>query len=139
MTNQVTTAIDTGTNYFAFIAFFVVGCLFLLLALTFLPLILISPSKFNLFFSLGSIFIQLSLAFFHGPLTYLKKLLNKENLVISILYFSAVFMAFYSSMIWGTYFFSLIILVLQVMNYTSYYTIFYYLRLPLVIDIFYYR
>lgn len=57
MKDQVTNAIDTGSNLYAFATFFFVGCLFLLLAFTFLPIILLSPSKFNLFFSLGSFFI----------------------------------------------------------------------------------
>jgi hypothetical protein len=55
--DSVTQAMDTGSNYYAFGAFFMVGCLFLLLSLTFLPLILIAPAKFNLFFSLGSLFL----------------------------------------------------------------------------------
>mmetsp|Transcript_37771 Transcript_37771/g.36216 ORF Transcript_37771/g.36216 Transcript_37771/m.36216 type:complete len:116 (+) Transcript_37771:284-631(+) len=96
--------------------FFVVGCLFLLLSLTFLPLIIVSPAKFNLFFSLGSIFIQLSLAFFYGPRTYLQMLFKKENLIISLLYIASVLLAFYSSLIWGNYLSSLLILVIQVVT-----------------------
>lgn len=57
LSSKVTSAIDTGHNYYAFGAFFVVGALFLLLSFTMLPLIFISPNKFNLFFSLGSFFI----------------------------------------------------------------------------------
>ena len=105
--NQVTQAIDTGTNYYAFLTFFVIGCMFLLLALTFLPLILVTPAKFNLFFSLGSLFLQLALTFFHGPLAYLKMLFKKENIIIASIYFAAVGMSVYASLFWGTYLSSL--------------------------------
>jgi len=84
------------------------------MSLTFLPLILIAPNKFNLFFGLGSFFIQLSLAFFHGPLAYLKLLFKKENLVISILYVVSVALAVYSSLFWGTYLSALVVVILQV-------------------------
>lgn len=88
--------------------FFILGCLFLMLAFTFLPIILISPGKFNLFFSMGSICIQLSLAFYYGPLHYVKeKLLKKENIVISLLYLVSLIFAAYASLFWGSYLTSL--------------------------------
>jgi hypothetical protein len=80
-----------------------IGALFLLISITCLPLLFIAPNKFNFFFSLGSFFIQLSLAFFQGPLTYLKMLFSKENLLISAFYVGSLLLAIYSSVIWGTY------------------------------------
>ena len=114
LTSQVTKVIDSGTNYYAFGAFLMVGCLFLLLSLTFLPLILIAPNKFNLFFSLGSFFIQLSMAFFHGPLKYMQMIFKKENMIISLLYVGSLLFALYSSMIWGTYLSAILVVFLQV-------------------------
>ena len=114
LTSHVTKRIDTGTNYYAFGVCLIVGCLFMLLSLTFLPLIFISPNKFNLFFGLGSFFVQLSLAFFHGPLNYLKLIFKKENLTISLLYVGSVLMAVYSSLIWGTYLSAVLVVFLQV-------------------------
>lgn len=115
---SVTQTKDSGPNYYAFMAFFIVGCLFLLMAFTFLPLVLVSPGNFNLFFSLGSLFMQISLAFFHGPVTYVKMLFSRENMIISILYLASVLLAIYSSLIWGTYLSSLFIVVLQVVTLT---------------------
>lgn len=114
MKNTVVSAIDSGTNYYAFATFFIVGCLFLLLAFTFLPVILIAPAKFNMFFSLGSFFMQLSLAFFHGPLNYIKIIFTKENLLISLLYVGSMLFAIYSALFWGNYFSSILIVGLQV-------------------------
>lgn len=101
-------------NYKAFRVFLIVGVLFLFLSLTFLPLIFIAPNKFNLFFSLGSFFIQLALAFFHGPIPYAKLLFKRENLVISIFYAASLLLALYSSIIWGTYLSAILVVALQV-------------------------
>ena len=91
-----------------------VSGIFLLLSLTFLPLILISPNKFNLFFSLCSFFLQLSMASFKGPLPYLKLLFTPQNLLISALYLGSLCLALYSSLIWGTYLSALLMVSLQV-------------------------
>jgi len=101
-------------NYYAFGAFFIVGALFLFLSLTFLPLIFIAPNKFNMFFSLGSFFIHLALAFFHGPINYVKILFKKENIMISVFYVVSLVFAIYSSIIWGTYLSALLVVALQV-------------------------
>ena len=112
ISEKVTKSLDTGSNYYAFGGFLIVGCLFLLLALTYLPFIFLAPNKFNLMFSLGSLFIQLSLAFFHGPLNYIKILFKKENISISLIYLLSLGMAFYSSMVWGTYLSALLMVII---------------------------
>ncbi|CDW80468.1 phosphatidylinositol-4-phosphate 5-kinase family protein [Stylonychia lemnae] len=113
---SVTQKIDTGSNYKLFAIFFIVGLLFLFLSLTFLPLILVAPNKFNLFFGLGSLFIQISLAFYHGPLAYMKIILKKENIMISLMYVGSVLLAIYSSLIWGTYISAMLVVFLQVFS-----------------------
>lgn len=112
--NKVTDVINTGANYYVAGTCLVIGMLFLLLAFTFLPLILISPAKFNLFFSIGSFFIQMALAFYHGPLAYLKLIFKRENLLISIIYVGTLGLCLYASMFWGTYLSSILLIVLQV-------------------------
>jgi hypothetical protein len=107
-------------NYFLFGVFLMVSGIFLLLSLTFLPLILISPNKFNLFFSLCSFFLQLSMASFKGPIPYLKILFTPQNLLISALYLCSLFLAIYSSLIWGTYLSALLMVSLQVCWHTLY-------------------
>lgn len=104
----------TEPNYFLFGVFLMVSGIFLLLSLTFLPLILISPNKFNLFFSLCSFFLQLSMASFKGPIPYLMMLFTRQNLLISALYLCSLFLAIYSSLIWGTYLSALLMVSLQV-------------------------
>lgn len=114
LTTKVSSVIDTGHNYYASGAFFVVGTLFLFLALTFLPVVFISPNKFNLFFSLGCFFVQISLAFFHGPLAYVKLIFKKENFVISLLYLGSLILSVYTALFWGTYLSAILLVILQV-------------------------
>ena len=105
-------------NYFLFGVFLMISGIFLLLSLTFLPLLLISPNKFNLFFSLCSLFLQLSMASFKGPLPYLKLLFTPHNLLISALYLCSLCLALYSSLLWGTYLSALLMVSLQVCRHT---------------------
>ena len=116
VSEKVQKKIDTGSNYYMFTGFFILACLFFLLAFTVLPFILVSPAKFNLFFSLGSLFSQIALAFFHGPLSYVKMLLSKQNLIISVIYVATLVLSLYASMFWGTYLSSFVILLLQVVT-----------------------
>jgi len=110
--NPLFKRMDSGPNYYAFAAFFGVGCLFLLLSLTFVPLILISPAKFNLFFSLGSLFLQIAMAFYYGPLTYLQIIFKRENLAISTVYVASLLFTLYASFFWGTYISALLLIAL---------------------------
>ena len=73
-------------NYLWMAITFAVGCLFLLAALTSLPFILISPGGFNLYFSLATSSLMLSVSFYYGPKNYLKTLFEKKNIAISTLF-----------------------------------------------------
>ena len=76
----------TKPNYTMMAIFFAVGCLFLLAAVTALPFILISPAGFNMYFSLATTCLLVSVSFYYGPLNYLKTLFEKKNLAISCLF-----------------------------------------------------
>jgi hypothetical protein len=69
--------------------FFAIGCLFLLAAFTALPFILISPASFNMYFSLASSCMLTSVSFYYGPINYMKRLFERQNIVISVLYIVA--------------------------------------------------
>ena len=111
---KVTTALDTGHNYYMSGAFLIVGFLFLFMALSFVPILLISPNKFNLFFSIGSFFLQIALAFYYGPRAYINMVFKKENLTISLLYIGSLVFTIYESIFWGYYLLSILLIVLQV-------------------------
>ena len=76
-------------NYVWMAIFFACGCLFLLAAFTSLPFILISPAAFNMYFSLASTSMLVSVSFYYGPLNYFKHLFERKNIMISALYIGA--------------------------------------------------
>ena len=86
-------------NYTMMIAFFGLGCLFLMASLTALPFVIISPSGFSLYFSMSSFCFLTSVSFYHGPCNYLKKLIcNSTNLPISIMYIGSTAANLYFSL-----------------------------------------
>ena len=111
---QATEAIDSGSSYTKAFVCFCVGGLFLLMALTCLPMILISPNSFNLFFSIGSFFMVLALAFYTGPLQYLQRMMTGEGRVISMTYLCCLVFSVYFSVFNGAYVYSILVCVLQV-------------------------
>ena len=76
----------TKPNYIWMGIFFAIGCLFLLAAFTSLPFILISPAGFNMYFSLFSTSMLISVSFYYGPLNYIKQLFEKKNIMVSMLF-----------------------------------------------------
>lgn len=76
----------TKPNYVWMAIFFAIGCLFLLAAFTSLPFILISPAGFNMYFSLASTSMLISVSFYYGPINYLKTLFDRKNIMISMLF-----------------------------------------------------
>ena len=69
--------------------FFAIGSLFLLAAFTALPFIIIKPAGFNMYFSLASACMLISVSFYYGPKVYFKSLFEKEKIIISTLYIVA--------------------------------------------------
>ena len=93
--------------------FFAVGCLFLLAAFTSLPFILISPAAFNMYFSLASTCMLVSVSFYYGPLNYLQSLFERKNIMVSTLYIGAT-MASLSTIIFKTsYLWSIGLVIIQ--------------------------
>ena len=88
-------SLETGPDYKIAAGFLFFSILFFFAALTSLPMILLSPGSFNLYFCFGSMFLQLALAFFYAPMVYLKKLFTPENRIISVVYISSLLMALY--------------------------------------------
>ena len=67
---------DSGPDYTIAVGFLFFSILFFFAAVTTLPMVLFSPRSFNLYFSFGSIFLQCALAFYYGPVKYLKSLFD---------------------------------------------------------------
>jgi hypothetical protein len=71
--------IDNTKSYTKAFVALAIGALLLLFAIFSIPTLIISPSKFTLFFTLSMGSLLTGLAFFNGPRTYLNKLFDKKN------------------------------------------------------------
>ena len=105
--------LETGPDYKVAGVFLIVSVLFFFAAFTALPFILISPRSFNLYFCFGSIFLQLALAFFYAPMTYMRKLFNQENRNISIIYIGALLVDLYFIWAGAGYLLTFLLVLLQ--------------------------
>ena len=105
--------LETGPDYKVAGVFLIVSILFFFAALTALPFILMSPRSFNLYFCFGSIFLQLALAFFYAPMTYLRKLFSLEQRIISTIYVAALVLDLYFIWSGAGYLLSILMVVIQ--------------------------
>ena len=111
---RVEGAMDTGRNWGYFTIFLLAGGFFFFLAFTMLPMIFISPSKFTLSFTLGSVCIMLALAFLRNPLKYLKSLFEKDRIIVSTAYICSLLLGLYASLISGSYFLAVLAIFVEV-------------------------
>ena len=75
-TSQINGKIETYSqpNYFMMLVWFAAGSMFMLASITALPFVMLAPSGFNMYFSLGNLCYLTSVSFYHGPCVYLKTL-----------------------------------------------------------------
>ena len=84
--------------------------LFFALSSVFLPYAIVTPHKFALLFTMGSICVLLALAFYHGPFKYLSVLFSKEKWMFSLLYIVSVVCTLWASLVWKSYIFTFLAL-----------------------------
>jgi hypothetical protein len=86
----------TGQDTRYAVVFLAISILFFLAAIMALPMVLLSPGSFNLYFCMGSLNLQVALAFWYGPLTYVKtKLFTSENRIVSGVYVLSLIVCVY--------------------------------------------
>ena len=91
------------------------GVLFMMLSFfVFLPMIILSPSKFAITFSLGSICIIASLGALRGWRHMATVLSARERLPFTAAYFASLLATLYSSLAMHSYLFSLLSCVAQI-------------------------
>jgi hypothetical protein len=98
----------------AFITFAASG-LFLFLSLLTLPMVIVSPQKFTMLFTLAMISLLFALAFLNGPLSYVKKMTtDRKNLIASSVMVVSIVFSLYFSVISSSYLLSLLFCFLEV-------------------------
>ena len=87
---KIINTIEIEKNYTIFCTLLLLGTLLIFISFLLIPMIITSPSKFTLCFSLGSILIIISFLFFHGTKIYFQKLFKKDRFIISILFIISI-------------------------------------------------
>ena len=103
-------------NYKYFVVAFGAGAVLIVLSFMFLPLVVLFPQKFCLFFSIGSLSILVSFAFLQDPTEYLKSLFIGQNAAFSICYIVSLIISLYASVIAKLYILTLLATALQVVS-----------------------
>jgi hypothetical protein len=105
--------VDDKKNYVAAIVALFIAGLFFLFAVFSLPLVILSPQKFVLFFTISMISTLVGLAFLNGPKTYLKKLTIRKNRIATGVLLISIILSLYFSIISGSYLLSLLFCFVQ--------------------------
>ncbi|GAX74841.1 hypothetical protein CEUSTIGMA_g2287.t1 [Chlamydomonas eustigma] len=107
-------SIPSGQQLMFFFSFLAAGGVFLLLAFTiFLPVIILSPSKFALSFTLGCLCIMAGFSALRGWKQQLAHMISKERLPFSAAYIVSIMATLYASLIMKSYILSLVCSGLQ--------------------------
>mgnify|MGYP002622206959 CR=1 FL=1 len=115
---SVQTSVNFTKNLPYIIVLCVAGTLFMFLALFFLPLVIIAPSKFSFSFAIGSICYLSAIALVRDPSTFISSLLSKEKLKYTLSYAGSLLGTFYFALIAKSYFLSLFFCGAQVIKYS---------------------
>lgn len=95
------------------------GCMFLL-ALAFLPLVLLRPKKFCLFFTMGSLLSMTSFAVLRGPLEQARHMFSMQRLPFTSAYLGSMVTTLYAALVLHSYLLVLLCAVVQASSITSY-------------------
>ncbi len=82
--------IEVDRNILVFLALLGSGILLLIFSLIFIPTIIISPAKFSMCFSLGSLLFLISFLFLYGTKKYMEKIFSKERFWITIMFIVSI-------------------------------------------------
>ncbi len=96
-----------------FIALLLLSGLMFVLAGAFLPLVLLRPQKFCLFFSLGSILSMASFAVLRGPIEQLKHMFSLQRLPFTSTYIGSLVLTLYAAFVMQSYLLVLLFMALQ--------------------------
>uniref|UniRef100_A0A383VCL2 Vesicle transport protein n=1 Tax=Tetradesmus obliquus TaxID=3088 RepID=A0A383VCL2_TETOB len=120
------TSIPTGQQMVHFFSFLGVGVLFLFFAFFIgLPTLLLSPSKFALFFTIGCCLVLSAFAALKGWCAQMQHMMARERLLFSAGYIGSVVMTLYAALIMKSYVLSLLCSGLQVVALLYYLTSYY--------------
>ena len=107
--------IEIEKSYKTFFILLSVGLGLLCLSLVFLPFIILSPHKFILCFSFGSLIILSSFIFVYGTKAYFEILFSKSRFLFTILFLSSILLGIFLSLA-GYFIFSVLCAMCQLIT-----------------------
>ncbi|CAI5729855.1 unnamed protein product [Peronospora effusa] len=115
-----TSTMSWHTRFKYFVGMAMLGMLFFGMAVIFLPLIMVRPSKFALSFTLGSMCSMGAFAMLKGPTVYIYGLLQPNRWLLTSMYFATLGCTLYSCLILKDYVFVVVSSVMQLMTLGSF-------------------
>eukprot|EP00826_Nyctotherus_ovalis_P039431 TRINITY_DN3793_c0_g3_i2.p1 TRINITY_DN3793_c0_g3~~TRINITY_DN3793_c0_g3_i2.p1 ORF type:complete len:220 (-),score=10.49 TRINITY_DN3793_c0_g3_i2:94-708(-) len=106
-------ASDFNGSFLYFVIGLAIGWAFVLVSLLFLPLVIIAPYKFCVFFTLGSLCIFASFVFLHNPVKCLILQFTGKKAIFTACYLGSLLLCFYASAIKKNYIATLVLTCLQ--------------------------
>ena len=114
--NNLSSTIEVQTSYKYFFIVLVIGVVFLILSLMFLPIMVLYPQKFLSLFSIGSLITLSSFIFIYGTVNYIKMLFEKKRVVYTMSYIVSIVLGLYFAYIKGYFIHSLICAIIQMIT-----------------------
>ncbi len=108
--------IEVEKSYKYFMFLLVIGVIITFFSLMFLPLVIVSPTKFVSLFSLGSMIILSSFVFLHGTKDFIMMLFSRKRYLYSILYILSLCIGLYFAVINPYFIICLICSVIQLIT-----------------------
>jgi hypothetical protein len=101
------------TKWAQFAGAFAVGLLFIMMSLNFLPLLLLSPSKFAVLFTIGSVTMLSSFVIFNGPKAFATSMAQRDKLPFSAAYGVGLVGTIWATMIMKSYILTAVFAIVQ--------------------------
>jgi len=97
-----------------------IGVLFIVIAMAFLPSILVAARAFGLFYTVGNCCLIASTFFLVGPMKQLGMMFEKDRLIPSVCFLSSLFLTLFAALVLKSALLVLILLVVQVISLAYY-------------------
>ncbi|EER03424.1 integral membrane protein, putative [Perkinsus marinus ATCC 50983] len=114
MKQQATGIASTRDMIGKFIMLFAAGCICMMLALTFLPMVVIAPQKFALMFTVGSCLILASFSVLKGHAAFIAHIMSPEKRVFTAGYVASLVATLYGALVSKSYILTVVFSLVQV-------------------------
>ncbi|KAF4673878.1 hypothetical protein FOL46_006286 [Perkinsus olseni] len=98
--NEAIDMASTRDTIGKFIMFFAAGCICMMLALTFLPMVVIAPQKFALMFTVGSCLILMSFSVLKGHAAFIAHIMSPEKRLFTAGYAASLVATLYGALLY---------------------------------------